>query len=42
MFLIPHSDMPAPGIPYDWSILTVYVDHINIAWLHTCRDKAKT
>ena len=29
MFSIPHSDIPAPGIPFDWSILTVYVNHIN-------------
>ena len=28
-FQIPHSDIPAPGIPFDWSILTVYVNHIN-------------
>ena len=43
MFSIPHSDIPAPGIPYDWSVLTVYVNHINnIAWFHMCRDKEKT
>ena len=31
MFLIPHSGIPAPaGIPYDWSISTVYINtHIN-------------
>ena len=29
MFSIPYSDIPAPGIPFDWSILTVYVNHIN-------------
>ena len=29
MFSKPHSDIPAPGIPFDWSILTVYVNHIN-------------
>ena len=34
MFSIPHSDIPAPGIPYDWSILTVYVNHINCLASH--------
>lgn len=31
MFSVPHSDIPAPGIPYDWSILTVYVNHYCLA-----------
>ena len=25
-FSIPHFGMPAPGIPYDWSIVTVNVN----------------
>ena len=41
MFLIPHSDMPAPGIPYDWSILTVYVDHINMLGFTRAETKQK-
>ena len=24
-----HSGIPAPGIPYDWSILTVNVNHVG-------------
>ena len=24
-----HSGIPAPGIPCDWSILTVYANHVN-------------
>ena len=31
MFSVPHSDIPAPGIPYDWSILAVYVNHYCLA-----------
>ena len=26
LFSISHSGVPASGIPYDWSILTVYVN----------------
>ena len=39
MFSIPHSDIPAPGIPYDWSILTVYVNHINCLTSHSETEK---
>ena len=39
MFSIPHSDIPAPGIPYDWSILTVYVNHINCLTSHAETEK---
>ena len=39
MFSIPHSDIPAPGIPYDWSILRVYVNHINCLTSHAETEK---
>lgn len=29
MFSIPHCRIPAPDRPYNWSILTVYVNDVN-------------
>ena len=29
LFSMLHSGIPAPGIPYDWSILTVNVNHVG-------------
>jgi len=29
LFLKPHSGIPAPGIPSDWFILTVYINTLS-------------
>ena len=30
LFSIPYSSVPASSIPYDWSIFTVYVNHLAL------------
>ena len=44
LFSILHSGIPAPGTPCDWSILTVYVNHVNRDFMihrHNHSEKVK-